>query len=115
MRGVRVLVVLTPLMYREALAHSLRQYRPALEVRIAAPETADEDLEAFAPHLLVHNDTDGLEPAALESIPSWVEIGYSDSMDAWIYSGGHLTKYEDISTDILLGVVDEVAEGLRRP
>lgn len=112
---MRVLVVLTPLMYREAIAHSLRQQRPALEVRIAAPERADEDLRSFAPHLLVHNDTDGLERAGLERVPSWVEIGYSDSMDAWIYSERHLKKYEDISTDILLGVVDEVAERLRRP
>jgi hypothetical protein len=112
---MRVLVVLTPLMYREAIAHSLRQHRPALDLRIAAPEVAEEYLRSFAPHLLVHNDTDGLERAALESIPSWVEIGYSDSMDAWIYSEGHLKKYEGISTDILLGVVDEVAERLRRP
>ena len=111
---MRVLVVLTPLMYREAIAHSLRQHRPALDLRIAAPEVAEEYLKAFAPHLLVHNDTDGLERAALERVPSWVEIGYSDSMDAWIYSEGHLKKYEDISTAILLGVVDEVAERLRR-
>jgi len=63
---------------------------------------------------LVHTDTDGLKPAALESVPCWVEMGYSPgSMDAWTYSGGHLKKYEDISTDILLGVVDEVAEQLR--
>ena len=51
----------------------------------------------------------------MESVPSWVEIGYSDSMDAWIYSGEYLAKYKDISTGILLGVVDEVAEWLRRP
>jgi hypothetical protein len=112
---MRVLVVLTPLMYREAIAHSLLQHRPTLEVRMTAPEIAQEVLKAFTPHLLVHSDTDGLERAALESVPSWVEIGYSDSMDAWIYSDGHLNKYEDISTDILLGVVDEVAEGLGRP
>ena len=84
-----------------------------LEVRIAAPEAAEEELRSFAPHLLVHYDTDGLERAALESVPSWVEIGYSDSMDAWIYSGEYLAKHEDISTDILLGVVDDVAERLR--
>jgi hypothetical protein len=112
---MRDLVVLTPLMYREAIAYSLRQHRPALEVRIAAPEVAEEELRSFTPHLLVHNATDGLEPAALERVPSWVEIGYSDSTDAWIYSEGHLKKYEDITTDILLGVVDEVAERLRRP
>ena len=51
----------------------------------------------------------------MERVPSWVEIGYSDSMDACIYSGEYLAKYEDISTGILLGVVDEVAERLRRP
>jgi hypothetical protein len=112
---MRVLVVLTPLMYREAIAHSLRQHRPALEVRNAAPETAEEDLRSFAPHLLVHTDTDVLDRAALEGVPSWVEVGYSDSMDAWIYSGEYLAKHEDISTDILLGVVDKVAERLRRP
>jgi hypothetical protein len=84
---MRVLVVLTPLMYREAIAHSLCQHRSALEVRIAAPEAAEEELRSFTPHLLVHYDTDGLDRAALESVPSWVEIGYSDSMDAWIYSG----------------------------
>ena len=85
---MRVLVVLTPLMYREAIAHSLRQHRPALDVRIAAPEVAQEYLEAFAPHLLVHNDTDGIERAALESVASWVEIGYSSgSMHAWIFWG----------------------------
>jgi hypothetical protein len=112
---MRVLVTLTPLMYREAIAHSLSQHRPALDLRIAAPEVAEEYLKAFAPDLLVHDDTDGLERAALERVPSWVEVLYSDSMDAWIYSGGHLNKYEDISTAILLEVVDEVAEGLRRP
>jgi hypothetical protein len=111
---MRVLVVLTPLMYREAIAHSLRQHRPHLEVRIAAPEAAEEELRSFAPHLLVHTDTDGLEPAALERVPCWVQIGYSSgSMDVRTYSGGHLEKYEDMSTDILLGVVDEVAERLR--
>ena len=112
---MRVLIVLTPLMYREAIAHSLRQHRPHLEVRIAAPEAAEGELRSFAPHLLVHTDTDGLDRAALEGVPSWVEVGYSDSMNAWVYSGEYLAKHEDISTDILLGLVDEVAERLRRP
>jgi hypothetical protein len=112
---MRILVVLTPLMYREAIAHSLRQHRPALEVRIAAPEAAEEELRSFAPHLLVHTDTDGLARAGLEDVASWVEMVYSDSMDAWIYSGEYLAKYKDTSTGMLLGVVDEVAEQLRRP
>jgi hypothetical protein len=112
---MRILIVLTPLMYREAIAHSLRQNRPDLEVRIAAPEAAEGELRSFAPHLLVHTDTDGLDRAAVEGVPSWVEVGYSDSMNAWVYSGEYLANHEDISTDILLGLADEVAERLRRP
>jgi hypothetical protein len=112
---MRVLVVLTPLMYREAIAHSLRQHRSALEVRIASPEAAEEELRSFAPHLLVHTDTDSLDRAALEGVPSWVEVGYSDSMNAWVSSGEYLANHEDISMDILLGLVDEVAERSRRP
>ena len=109
---MRVLVVLTPLMYREAIAHYLRQNRPHLEVRIAAPEATEEELRSFAPHMLVHTDTEGLDRAALEGVPSWVEVGYSDSMNAWVYSGEYLANHEDISTDILLGLVDEVSERL---
>jgi hypothetical protein len=113
---VRVLVTVTPLMYREALASSLQRSRPDFEVRIAAPQDAEEEVRGFLPHLLVRNDTDGLEDAGvLAGIPCPVEVLYSDSMDAWIYSGEYLAKHEDISTDILLGVVDEVAERLRRP
>ena len=67
---MRVLIVLTPLMCREAIAHSLSQHRPYLEVRIAAPEATEEELRSFAPHLLVHTDTDGLDRAALEEIRS---------------------------------------------
>lgn len=40
--GMRVLIDLTALMYREAIAHSLRQHRPTLEVRIAARATPAE-------------------------------------------------------------------------
>jgi hypothetical protein len=112
---MRVLVVLTPLMYREAIAHSLSQHRPHSEVRIASPEATAEELRSFAPHLPVHTDNAGLDRAALEGVPSWVEVGYSDSMNAWVYSGEYLANHEDISTDILLGLADEVAERLRRP
>ena len=59
-----------------------------MEVRIAAPEAAEGEIRSFAPHLLVHTDTDGLDRAGLEGVPSWVEVGYSSgSMNAWVYSG----------------------------
>ena len=72
---MRVLVVLTPLMYREAIAHSLRQHRSALEVRIAAPEAAEEELRSFAPHLLVEPifGRSYLQPGIAETLDNLVE------------------------------------------
>jgi hypothetical protein len=56
---VRVLITLSPRMYREAIAHSLSQRRPSLEVRIAPPEALEQEVRAFEPVLLVRNDTTG--------------------------------------------------------
>jgi hypothetical protein len=59
---VRILITVSPLMYREALAAAVHQHRPDLEVRIAPPEDVEVELGRFSPHLLVRNDTDGLDP-----------------------------------------------------
>ena len=112
---MRVLITLTPLMYREAIAHSLGQRRPGLVVRIAPPEDAEEEIGTFVPDLLVRNDTDGLDPRVLEGIPCWVEVLYSDSMDAKISLDGRVEEASDICTDELLRVADRVATGTRKP
>src|SRR3712207_1072713 len=94
---MRVLITLTPLMYREAVAKSLRQSRPGFEVRIAPPEAVEEEVRSFQPHLLVRNDTDGLDPEVLAGVPCWVEVLYSDSMDAKICVDGRVKETKDIS------------------
>ncbi len=106
---MRTLITLTPRMYREAVAQSVRQRRPDFEVRIAPPEAVEEEVRAFEPHLLVHNDTDGLEPEVLGGVPFWVEMCYSDSMDAKISVDGRVERARDISTERLLRVADEAA------
>ncbi len=110
---MRVLITVSPRMYRETMALSLRQHRPHFEVRIAPPETAEEEVKGFGPHLLVHNDTDGLDEGALEGVLCWVEVCYSDSMDAKISVDGRLEELSDISTDDLLRAADEAASRLR--
>ena len=107
---MRVRITLSPRMYREAIAHSLSQRRPALEVRIAPPEDAEEEVRAFAPHLLVRNDTDGLDLGVLEGVPCWVEVLYSDSMDAKIGVKGSVSQVSDISMDDLSRVLNEAEE-----
>jgi hypothetical protein len=102
-------------MYREAIAHSLSQRRPSLEVRIAPPEALEQEVRAFEPVLLVRNDTDGLDPRLLEGVPCWVEVLYSDSMDARICVDGRVEEASDISTEILVRVADQAVSMTLEP
>ena len=110
-----MLVTITPRMYRQAIAFCLARSRPAFEVRIANPEHAEEEMRTFGPHLLVRNDTDGLEPGVLAGVPCQVEVVYSNGMDARIHLGGRVEEAEDMSTEGLLRVADEAADLMGRP
>jgi hypothetical protein len=112
---IRVLVALSPRMYREAVALSIQQGRPGLvEVRLAPPEAMEEELASFGPHLLVHNEAsadarDGAVPVpetALQAVPYRLEVLYSDGMDARLSADGHISEIRDASTDDLLEAVD---------
>ena len=99
---MRVLVTVSPRMYREAVALSIQHSRPDLEVRAAAPEDAELKLAVFRPHLFVHNDTVPIPQKALEGVPTRVEKLYSDSMDARVMAGGKASQVRDMSTEDLL-------------
>jgi hypothetical protein len=107
---IRVLVTLSPRIYREAIAFSLRSGRPDIEARTAAPEEAEVELAGLKPHLLVHSDTDGLGPqAAAAGVLCRVEVPYSDGMDALVWAGGAVSQMRDMSTEDLLRTVDVTA------
>lgn len=105
---VRVLVTISPRMYREAVALTVQQRRPDAEVRMLPPEAAAEYLAGFRPHLLVHNDTSPISAGALESVPWRVEVLYSDSMDVRFHRTGVEDASEacDASIEDLLQAVD---------
>ena len=103
---MRVLVTVTPRMYRQAIAFCIHRQRPGLDVRIASPETTERELADFRPHLLVHNDNDGLDPGAVADVLCRVEVQYSNGMDALISAGGEVSQTRDMSTEDLLRVVD---------
>jgi hypothetical protein len=116
---IRVLVTLSPRMYRQAVALSVQRDRPGLvDVRVAPPEAAEAELASFGPHLLVHNDARGdsrsgaapIPEAALEEVPHRIEVLYSDGMDALISADGRITELRDASTDDLLRAVDAAGE-----
>jgi len=99
---MRVLVSVSPRMYREAIALSIQRNRPGLEVRLSPPEAAEEELAAFRPHLLIHDDTAPIPQEVLEGIPTRVEMLYSDSMDARVRADGMVSQMRDMSTEDLL-------------
>ena len=105
----RVLVALSPRMYRQAIALSIYRNRPGLDVRAASQEDAERELETFRPHLLVHNDTAHIPEGALAGVPCRVEVLYSDSMDARVSADGRLARIGDMDVEGLLRVVDRAA------
>jgi hypothetical protein len=103
---MRVLVTVSPRLYREAVADVLERGRPGIEVRAAAPEDADLELAGWRPHLFIHNDTAPVPEWALEGVLSRVEISYSDGMNARVVAGGtEVGTLRDISAEDLLRVV----------
>jgi hypothetical protein len=69
----RVLVAVDTLMYREVIAHAVREHRPRAEVLTADPGLLDSDetTRCLAPHLVVCNRA---TRAVREVAVSWVEL-----------------------------------------
>ena len=76
---------------------------------MASPEQTAREVVSFRPHLLVHTDTDGVDAEALVGVPFWVEVRYSNDMDARISADGEVSEVADISMEDLLRAVDEAA------
>ena len=111
----RVLVAISPRMYREAMALSIHSNRPGLDVRLCPPEDAEAEISRFRPHLLVHNDTAPIPDGALARVPWRVEVLYSDSVSARVVADGRDEEVGDMDVGGLLAVVDAAAgPGLAR-
>ncbi len=108
---MRVLVSIAPLTYRQAVALTLKSHRPRLDVRISPPEGLDLEVERFEPHLVVCNET---TPLVRKNVPSWVQILFKNGLDAIVSLDGQTSEKYDISTDDLLGVVDETEKIISR-
>ena len=100
---MNVVVAIYPQMYRDTIVHTLRSYRPDVEVRPCLPEDLDVKIALLQPELLVCHDT---APGVRKRVRNRVEIGYSDSLDATIIRDDEVTKVTDISLERLLTVLD---------
>lgn len=107
---MRILVTVKPRMYRESLALSLHRNRPHFEVMIAPDASLDGQAGGFRPHLLVRNDTDGVDMDLMGDIRCWIEILYSDGMDARVSLDDEVWNITDITTEDLLEIADQTEE-----
>jgi hypothetical protein len=103
---MRILVAVTPIMYRQTLAHILRTDRPNDDVHVADPEALEQEASSFRPHLIVC--TDNVSEVREVSVLSWVVIRYHDSLSASIFLEGQATRLvQDIALEDLIEVVEE--------
>lgn len=111
---VRILVIISPRLYREVLALSIHRRRPDFEVLLAPPESLDGRADFFRPHVLVQGAEEAGLPRALEQgVVCRVRILITDRIDATIELDGTTSELRDISLDELFAVLEE-AEGLSR-
>jgi hypothetical protein len=108
---VRILVTITPRLYREVLALSIHGRRPDFEVLLAPPGALDGEVERFGPHVLVQDaDEAGLPPAFAEDVVCRVRILKTDRLDATIELDGTVKEVHDVCLEDLF----EVLEGAER-
>ena len=110
---MRILVTVSPRMYREALALSIRSRRPDFDVLIAPPWPLDGRAERFSPHVLVQDaDEAGLPPAlAGGGVACRVRVLVADRVHATIEMDGTVSEVRDACLEDLFGALEE-AEAL---
>jgi hypothetical protein len=111
---MRVLVAISPAMYRQTLAHVLKERRPNVEIEAIDPSDLDGKMDLFEPDLLISEDMYfGTDPRVI----SRVEILYTDHMGANVRVNEHdWRRIDDMHLEELLAIVDQTQEFIsRRP
>jgi hypothetical protein len=107
---VRILITITPRLYREVLALSIHRRRPHFEVLLVppgAPGNLDGEAARFEPHVFVQDADDaGLPPALAEGVVCRVQILKADRIDATIELDSATSELRDASLDELLEVLE---------
>ena len=115
MTTISVLVAIDPLMYREVIAHAVRERRPQAEVRAAEPEDLDGEARRLAPDLIVCNRATA---AVRESAHSWVELEVRPgpgSLDANVRVDSRpTTRVEQAEIGHVVAALDETERMLPR-
>ena len=108
---LRILLTITPRIYREVLALSIHRRRPDFEVLLAPPWPLDGKAELFEPHVFVQDaDEAGLPPALAQDeqgVVCRVRMLIADRIDATIELDGTTSEIHDVCLDDLFEVLEE--------
>ena len=105
---MRILVAVSPTMYRETLAHFIGTNRPGDQVRLADPQDLDSEAASFRPHLIVCSDNAPDVGDEVSFPSSWVVIRYHDNLSASVFLDGRDPRLvQDMTIEDLLRVTDE--------
>ena len=105
---MRILLTITPRLYRETLALCIHRRCPDFEVLLAPPWPFDGEAERFKPHVLVQDDEEaGLLPALEAGVVCrvWV-LKKPDRIDATIELDGTTSEVQDICLEDLFKVLE---------
>ena len=94
---VRILITITPRLYRETLALCIHRHSPDFDVLLAPPWPLDGRAKCFRPHVLVQDvDEAGLPPALAGGVVCRVRIlKKPDRIDATIELDGRISEVRD--------------------
>ena len=107
---MRILITISPRLYREAIALSIHRHRPDFEVLLAPPNSLDGEAERFGPHALVQDaDEAGLPPSVPDGVVCRVRVlKTTERMDATMELGGAATsELRDVTLEELFVALDE--------
>jgi hypothetical protein len=105
---VRILITITPRIYRELLALSIHRRRPDFDVLLAPPWPLDRKVERFEPHVLVQDSAEtGLPPALAEGVVCRIRILKTERIDATIELDGTTTEVRDACLEDMFVAIEE--------
>ncbi len=105
---MRILITITPRMYREVLALSIHRRRPDFEVLLAPPGSLDGKAERFGPHVLVQGPGEaGLPPTLPDGVLCRIQLLDTGRMDVTIELDGTVSEVHDVCLEDLFEVLEE--------
>lgn len=107
MRKTRILVANDPRSYREALAGTIQELRPEVEVCVVSPEKLNGALGAISPDLVICSK---LTETIQDGVSVWIEL-YPDGESLAVVSvEGQHSEYNDLDLLSLLSYVDKAGD-----